>query len=254
MEDYQKLYRSNQDSFIAYRKIVPNQANKTGIIFLGGFNSNMNGTKALATASFAKENNLDFISFDYSGHGNSSGEFLEGSIDSWLEDTLLVIDKLADKPQILVGSSMGGWIMLLAAMARPDKIKGLVGIAAAPDFTEDLIWNCLSAEQKDILATKKVVSFGNGYCDEEYLISRNLIEGSRKHLLLDKEIPLDLPIHLIHGMNDKDVPYETAIRIAKITNNENIKITLIKGAGHRLSNPDELEIIFRAIEDQLRFE
>lgn len=252
MIDYQKLYHSNQETFIAYRKSAPKKSNKFGLIFLGGFNSDMNGTKACAISKYAEQHDYDFIRFDYSGHGNSSGEFKAGSLDTWLQDTLYVIDKLTDKPQILIGSSMGGWLMLLAALAIPEKIKGLIGLAAAPDFTEELIWKDLSDEQKQELADKKQIFYSNEFCTDPYLISEKLILESRRHLLLDKEIPLNIPIHLIQGMKDDDVPFSTAIRIAEKVQSENVKISLLKNSGHRLSSPEELQFIFEVIDDFIK--
>ena len=254
MTNYQKLYHSNQDSFTAYHKISAKQNNKPGLIFLSGFKSDMNGNKAKAIAEYALKNEHDLIRFDYSGHGNSSGEFIDGTIGLWLENTLNIIDQLTDKPQILIGSSMGGWIMLLAALARPEKIAGLIGLAAAPDFTEELIWNQLSSAQMDLILKNKQVDFNNEFCDDPYPISLELILDARKHLLLNNEIHLEMPIHLIHGMADKDVPYQTSIRIAEKITGKNVQIHLLKNAGHGLSGPQELEVIYGVISDMLTIE
>lgn len=255
MDNYQKFYHSNKSSFTAYHKIIGKENNKKGLVFLGGFKSDMNGTKASFLKKYAEENNYDLIRFDYSGHGNSSGDFADNSINSWLEDTLRVIDELTDKPQILIGSSMGGWLMLLVALLRPTKIVELIGLAAAPDFTEELIWDHLTIKQKEDLIQNGSINFSNEFCDEPYLISKKLIEESRQHLLLDKEIPLDIPIHLIHGMEDKDVPYETSIRIAKAVRGDKVKIHLIKDAGHNLSREQDLDfiskVIFSTLEESL---
>ncbi len=248
MNNYQKLYHANQETFTAYHKISAKQNNKPGLIFLSGFKSDMNGTKAQAIKKYAEKNDLDLILFEYSGHGNSSGKFIDGTIGLWLKNTLDVIDQLTDKPQILIGSSMGGWIMLLAALARPEKIIKLIGIAAAPDFTEELIWNQLSIEQKNLIQKNKQIDFSNEFCDDAYPISLELIEEARNHLLLDKEIPIDIPIHLIHGMEDKDVPYSTALRIAEKLTSTNVTIHLLKNAGHGVSKPEELEFIYKVIE------
>ena len=180
-------------------------------------------------------------------HGNSSGEFTDCSIDIWLKNTLRVIDELTDKPQILIGSSMGGWLMLLAAMVRPHRVAGLVGLAAAPDFTEELIWDYMTSTQKEKILKDKIIDFSNEFCEDSYPISHKLIEESRQHLLLSKKLALEMPIHLIHGMEDKDVPYKVAIRIAEAVSSNNVKIHLLKGAGHRLSEPNELEFIYQII-------
>ncbi len=247
MTNYQKLYHSDQQSFIAYHKITAKQNNKQGLIFLSGFKSDMHGTKAKAIAAYAEQNDYDLIRFDYSGHGNSSGHFHDGSIDSWLKDTIYVIDQLTQKPQILIGSSMGGWLMLLAALARPKRISYLIGLAAAPDFTQELIWDCLSPQEKEQLINDKQISFSNEFCQDAYPISYELITKSQPHLLLNKEIPIHVPIHLIHGMEDKDVPFSSAIRIAEKVTGKEVKISLLKNAGHGLSQPEELELIYQAI-------
>ncbi len=251
MADYQKLHYSNQEKFLAYKQYkAKNPNNKPGIIFLGGFKSDMEGTKAQAIDKFARKQDYNFIRFDYSGHGKSSEDFTAGTIGSWLQDTLLIIDKLTDvKPQILIGSSMGGWLMLLAALARPKKIVSLIGLAAAADFTENLIFNLLSLEQKECLERDKMIVFRNKFCDDLYPITYQLIEDGRKHLLLNKSIELNIPITLIHGMNDQDVPYETSINIAeKVTSNQ-VNVHLIKEADHRLSTDGQMEFICRRIDE-----
>jgi pimeloyl-ACP methyl ester carboxylesterase len=252
MKDYQKLYYSNQQDFLSYYKTSYKNSPKPGIIFLGGFKSDMNGTKAQAIASYASKNKYNFIKFDYSGHGRSSKNFCECSIDTWLEDTLLIIDYFAqDKPQILIGSSMGGWIMLLAALLRPEKICGLIGLAAAPDFTEDLIFNCLTEEQKKELLSNKIISYSNEFCQDSYPISLKLINDSRQHLILRNVINLKMPIRLIHGMQDVDVPYSTSIKIAELVESQDIILHLIKNAGHSLSEKDNLEIIYKNIDEMI---
>jgi pimeloyl-ACP methyl ester carboxylesterase len=250
MNDYQTLYYPNQKDFLAYRQHHAKLHNKYGLIFLGGFKSDMNGTKAQAIASFAEKNDYDFLRFDYFGHGNSSKEFIDGTIGIWLDNTLKIIDSLTkDQPQILIGSSMGGWIMLLAALARPHKIAGLVGLAAAADFTENLIWNKMSENQKLTLETKKEVLFNNEFCEDAYPISYDLINEARGHLILNKEIRLNMPIRLIHGMQDKDVPFQTSIRLAEKLTSLDVQVRLIKNSGHRLSSEMELDIIYQTISD-----
>ncbi len=252
MNKYQKLYYYNQDKFLAYRQSSAKKQNKYGLIFLGGFKSDMNGTKAQAISRYAEEKGCDFIRFDYSGHGNSSGEFIDGTIGLWLQNTLKIIDELTnDQPQILIGSSMGGWIMFLAALARPERIAGLVGLAAAPDFTEELIWDCLSDQQRKTLDEKKLIEYNNEFCEDAYPIAYDLIKDARQHLLLNKTIDLDIPIRLIHGMQDKDVPYQTSIRLAEKLISKDVQVHLLKDSGHRLSSPQELDFIYETITDLL---
>ncbi len=253
MNDYQKLYYSNQENFLAYRQNRAKSHNKHGIIFLSGFKSDMNGTKAQAISEYAIKNDYDFISFDYFGHGNSSGEFINGTINTWLENAIKIIDELTkDQPQILVGSSMGGWIMLLAALARPQRVAGLVGLAAAPDFTEELIWNCMSEKQKEELNKEREIFFNNEFCEDAYQISYDLIHQSRQHLLLNDQIAIDVPIRLIHGMEDKDVPYQTSIRVAEKVTSNDVEVRLLKNSGHRLSSPEDFKIIYQTISELMR--
>ena len=242
------IINCNKD-YLAYNKYSANNNNKPGLIFLGGFKSDMNGTKALAFEKYAKKNNLDYIRFDYTGHGESSGEFIDGTIGAWLKNTLTIIDKVADnKSQILIGSSMGGWIMLLAALKRPERIAALLGLASAPDFTEELIWNKMTDSQKEEMATKGQVDFSNEFCTDAYPISSKLILEARNHLLLNKQIPLNIPIRLVHGMDDKDVPYNTSIRTAQQVTSNNAQVHLLKGAGHRLSQAHELDFIYKELD------
>ena len=243
-----KLLYSNKEYLIYNKYCAKNKDNKPGVIFLGGFKSDMNGTKAKAIAVHAEKNNYNLIRFDYFGHGESSGNFTNGTISQWLENTLTIIDQLTeDKPQIIIGSSMGGRLMLLAALARPKKIVGLIGLAAAPDFTEELIWDLMTPKQKEIVQKDGVVDFSNEFCEDAYPISLKLVTDARQHLLLNKKIPINVPVDLIHGMNDKDVPYNTSIRIAEQLTSEDVNIHIIKKAGHRLSEIDELEVVYKTI-------
>jgi uncharacterized protein len=247
MNNKSRLYYSNKE-YLAYNKNSPKNSNKYGLIFLGGFKSDMNGTKAMALNDFALKNNYDLLRFDYFGHGESSGEFIDGTIGLWLENTLAIIDEIAsDKPQILIGSSLGGWLMLLAAIARPKKFIGLIGLAVAPDFTEELIWDFLSNKQKEEIEVKGQVDFANEFCEDPYPISLKLITEARKHLLLNSDIKIEVALHLLHGMEDKDVPYSTSIRVAEKLKGKDVKIHLIKDAGHGLSRPEDLEFIYKTI-------
>lgn len=249
MKKYQKLEYS-EENFLSYYKYSAKKNNKQGIIFFGGFKSNMNGTKAEALKQYSIEKDLDLVLFDYFGHGNSSGNFVDGNIGIWLENCLAMLDKICDdKPQIIIGSSMGGWLMLLAAMQRQKKIKALIGLATAADFTEENIYKNLTDEQKHELANNNIINFKNEFCQDPYPISKNLIYSSRPYLVLKAEIELDMPIRLIHGMEDKDIPYKTSLEIAQRLTSKNVVVHLIKSAEHNLSRPEDLKFIFSLIDE-----
>ncbi|MGD1876472.1 MAG: alpha/beta fold hydrolase [Kiloniellaceae bacterium] len=219
-----------------------------GLMFLGGFMSDMSGSKALALEDYAGRNGRDFIRFDYRGHGASSGRFEDGTIGAWAGDALAVLDALPAGPQILVGSSMGGWMMLLVALARPQRIAGLVGIAAAPDFTEDLIWGRATPEQRAALERHGYVDNPSEYSETPYRITRRLIEEGRAHLLLGGPIPLTCPVRLIHGLQAVDVPWQTSLRLAQALQSDDGEVTLVKNAAHRLSEPADLARLERTID------
>ena len=220
-----------------------------GVVFLGGFMSDMTGTKAVALEAHCRVQARAFVRFDYQGHGASSGEFLDGTIGRWAADAIDVLDTLTDGPQVLVGSSMGGWIMLLAALARPDRVSGLLGISPAPDFTEDLMWRDFNAETRDALLRDGVVELPSDYDDGPYLIARGLIEEARAHLQLRASIALTCPVRLIQGMADDAVPWETSVRLAEALQSTDVTVSLIKHAGHRLSEPSEIARITAALDE-----
>jgi pimeloyl-ACP methyl ester carboxylesterase len=201
----------------------------------------MTGDKAMALESFCRGRGQAFLRFDYTGHGASSGRFEDGTIGAWAEDAVFALDRLTEGPQVLVGSSMGGWIMLLAALKRPERIAGLVGTAAAPDFTEDLLDVVFTEEQKAALARDGFVPVPNCYGKDPYPITRKLIEDGRRHLLLRGPITIALPARLIHGTADRDVPWQTSIRLAERLASTDVEITLVKDGDHRLSAPRDLE-------------
>ncbi len=223
---------------IAYRQ---SPGKGPGVMFLTGFKSDMTGDKALALESLCRAEGRAFIRFDYTGHGESSGAFTDGTIGRWTDDALLVLDRIAEGPQVLVGSSMGGWIALLVARRRPERVAALVGIAAAPDFTEELIHAALDPASRDRLARDGQIPLPSEYGPEPTVITRALIEDGRKHLLLGGPIALDVPVRLIHGMRDPDVPWRTAIRIAEKLVALDVEVTLVKNGGHRQSEPADLE-------------
>ena len=235
---------------IAYRRLAARAGGeRPGIVFLSGFASDMTGAKGTALAAWAQERGRALLRFDYSGHGQSSGAFRDGTIGRWTADALAAIDRLTTGPQILVGSSMGGWIMLLAALARPDRIAGLVGIAAAPDFTEELMWAKMSPETRARLLAEGIIREPSQYQDTPLEISRALIEDGRRHLLLRGPIDIRCPVRLLHGMADPDVPWQTSVRLAEQLTGEDTTVTLIKDGDHRLSRTEDLQRIFAAVEE-----
>jgi pimeloyl-ACP methyl ester carboxylesterase len=221
------------------------------VVFLPGFRSDMTGDKTTALAAFCAERGQAMLRFDYSGHGISGGRFEDGTIGRWTDDALAVIDRLTDGPLVLVGSSMGGWIALLAALARPDRVAALIGIAAAPDFTETLMWQAMTIEQRATLMRDGVLARPSQY-GEPYPITRALIEDGRTRLLLNAPIALDCPVRLLHGQDDPDVPWEMALRVAERLTSRDVQVILVKDGGHRLSRPQDLALLCRTLAALLR--
>lgn len=222
---------------IAYHRIA---GKSPGVVFLTGYRSDMTGQKALRLESFCRGCGRAFLRFDYYGHGQSSGDFVDGSIGRWADDAIAVIDALTEGPQVLVGSSLGGWIMLLAAVQRPERVAGLVGTAAAPDFTED-IPGMLNDEQKAALERDGVVPVYSPYDPEPTPVTRRILEDGRCHLVLTRAIPLSCPVRLIHGMQDPDVPWQTSLKLAAALDSTDVEVTLVKSGDHRLSEPRDLD-------------
>lgn len=220
-----------------------------GVVFLGGFKSDMTGTKAMFLQDWADRNGRAFLRFDYSGHGESSGDFEQGAIGDWAEDARAAITALTEGPQLLVGSSMGGWIALLLARAMPERVAGLVSVAAAPDFTEDGYWADFSDAQREKVMRDGRIELPSDYDDQPYVITRRLIEDGRRHLVLRGPLPLPFPVRMLQGTADQDVPMGWALRLLEHAEGEDVRLTLVKGADHRFSTPDCLELVIAAIED-----
>jgi pimeloyl-ACP methyl ester carboxylesterase len=237
-----KLARPNGKG-LAWRRL---SGREPTVVFLPGFGSDMSGEKATSLATFCSNVGQAMLRFDYSGHGESDGRFEEGTIGQWTEDALAVMDAVSAGPLLLVGSSMGGWIALLAALARPERVAGIVGIAAAPDFTEILMWQSMTFEERDRLMADGVVFAPNRY-GPPTPITRALIEDGRKHLLLDRPIPLTCPVRLLHGQNDQDVPWELSLRIAERLESTDVHVILVKDGEHRLSRPADLALLHRTL-------
>ncbi len=239
-----KILQRPNNHTLAYHRSPGEQP---GVVFMGGFLSDMSGAKALTLEAWCQQQGLAFVRFDYLGHGGSSGRFEDGTIGQWSEDAIAVLDQLTQGPQILVGSSMGAWMMLLTALARPQRMAGLIGIAAAPDFTEDRLWQGLDETQQTRLLTEGMMLLPSDYRETPYAITLELIEEARQHLLLPNVLPLSCPVRLLHGMKDSDVPWHTSIRLAQQLSSHDVRVTLIKDGEHRLSIPQDLALLIRTL-------
>lgn len=225
---------------IAYRK---REGRGPTILFLPGYASDMEGTKAVALDAFAAERGLKMLRFDYSGTGSSEGRFDEGTLARWTDEATAVLDRLADGPVVLVGSSMGGWIALHLALRRPDRVAGLIGIAAAPDFTE---WGYSEDEQATLHRDGRLEQ-PNPYAPEPQLTTLGFWESGQAMRLLESPIAIECPVRLIHGDTDEDVPLDLAFRLKDRLHSGDVQVIVIKGGGHRLSAPHEIETIRSAV-------
>ena len=233
----------------AYKALHQERANaqNPGLVFLAGHGSDMDGSKAIALENMANRHNIPFLRFDYFGHGRSDGHFLDGNLSRWLEDCKAMLDALTKGPQILVGSSLGGWLMLLTALQRKNRIAGMVGIAAAPDFTEALIWETLTPAQQKRMKIRGQIALPNPYADEDVIYPYHLIEDGQKHLLLKKEIDLNIPVILHQGMQDCEVPWQTAIQLAEKLTSKDVQIILDKHGGHRYSEAAQIDALLASV-------
>ncbi|TCP62985.1 pimeloyl-ACP methyl ester carboxylesterase [Rhodovulum bhavnagarense] len=222
-----------------------------GVVFLGGFMSDMEGTKARHLETWARGCGRSFLRFDYSGHGQSSGAFADGCIGDWAQDAGAALSALTEGPQVLVGSSMGGWIALLLARALPERVVGMVGIAAAPDFTEDSMWAGFARDQRAALMADGRIEIPSGYADSPYTITRRLIEEGRENLVLRDPLRLPFPVRLLQGTADEDVEMTTALRLLAHIDCADARLTLVKGADHRFSEPADLALVEQAITEIL---
>ncbi len=219
------------------------------LVFLPGYMSDMQGTKALALEAWAGRTGRASLRLDYSGCGQSGGRFEDGSIRRWAADAQAAIEAVAPGPLLLIGSSMGGWIMLHLALALGERVQALVGIAAAPDFTR---WGlALDADEVERLAHSGFVSRASGYGPEPYRYCRALLEDAEGACLLDAEIAIDCPVRLLHGQLDADVPFDISVRLASRLRSADVQTILIKSGDHRLSMPDDLGLLFRTLEGLL---
>jgi pimeloyl-ACP methyl ester carboxylesterase len=227
-----------------------------GLLWLGGFKSDMKGTKAEALDGWANDRDRAMIRFDYSGHGESGGAFTDGTIGRWLDESLAVFDAFCRGPQVLVGSSMGGWLALLLARDRARcapaagaTVAGLVLIAPAVDFTEELMWKQFPDAIKREIEDKGVWMRPSEYGESPYPITRGLIEEGRKHLLLDGLIETRCPVHILQGVQEPDVPWRHAVELVSRFSRDEVVLTLIKDGDHRLSRPEDIDRLIAAIEE-----
>nr|WP_321253811.1 alpha/beta hydrolase [uncultured Ruegeria sp.] len=218
------------------------------IVFLGGLKSDMEGTKAVHLEAWARARGQSFLRFDYSGHGESSGSFEEGCIGDWHQDTVAAVSALTDGPLIVVGSSMGGWQALLLARELPDRIAGMVTIAAAPDFTEDGYWASFSAEQKAAIESDGHVELPSDYM-EPYVVTKRMIVDGREHLVLRDPLRLPFPVRFLQGTADTAVSTETAVRLLERAESPDMRLLLVKDADHRFSDDRCLGLIEDAVLD-----
>lgn len=222
------------------------QTGSPGIVFLAGHGSDMLGTKADALHQLACTHNIPFLRFDYFGHGLSDGSFLDGTITKWVNDCVLMLDLLTTGPQILVGSSLGGWLMFRTTQERRERVAGLVGIAAAPDFTETLVWGGLNGQQKRQMRDDGQIALPNLYAPEDVIYPYHLILDGRDNLVMDGLADLNIPLTLFQGMADNEVPWQTSTQIAEKWGGKQVNVVLDKQAGHRFSENHHLEQICAA--------
>ncbi|MGQ0527736.1 MAG: alpha/beta hydrolase [Alphaproteobacteria bacterium] len=212
------------------------------VLFLGGYRSDMSGTKAGWLGARMASRGQAYVRFDYSGHGQSEGAFEDGTIGAWMDDALAILEQVVKRKAILVGSSMGGWMALLLARARPALVHALVGIAAAPDFTEE-IYASLTEAQKAELNSAGIVRVPNDYSDIPYTYTKDFYEEAKAHLLLREKRRVDFPVRLVQGKKDLDVPWRTALEIERVYQSPDMKVVFIEDGDHRLSREQDLEII-----------
>ena len=233
-------YLDQAGARIAYRR-SPGTSGRAGVVWLGGFHSDMLGEKASVLHDRCREAGRAFVRFDYFGHGESSGEFGQGTVGRWRSDALAVVDRLTEGPLVLVGSSMGGWMALLVALARPERVKGLVLLAPAPDFTDKLMWASFDESQRRQIMERGFWTRPSDYDPAGYPITRDLIVEGREWNVLDGEIAIDVPVRILQGGLDPDVPWTHSLDLADKLRSRDVVWSLIKDGDHRLSRPQDIE-------------
>lgn len=241
-----ETFSPRRDAVIAYQRTLGASKTLPGVMFLGGFRSDMTGTKAAYLEEQCKRRSQSYLRFDYTGHGASNGKFEQGNISTWLADATEVLDKLAEGPQVLVGSSMGGWIALLLAMQRKERLAGLVGLAPAPDFSED-IYNKEFGEEERRHLQKKGLIYRESQYGEPYPLTLQLFQDAKRHLILDKPINITCPVRLIHGKKDPDVPWQKSLQIKDKLASPDATVIFVEDGDHRLSRPEDLALIDKTV-------
>ncbi len=232
------------------RRAGTNPPTGPGFVWLGGYRSDMAGTKAMALDAWCDEQGFACCRHDYSGHGESGGAFRDGTISRWTEESLAVFDAFTDGPQVLVGSSMGGWVALLMARelkrrGEADRLAGMLLIAPAPDFTHELMWPQLTEAQKREIVEKGQLEEPSQYSDEPNIYTRALFDDGEKNLVMTGPIETGCPVHIVQGMLDPDVPYEHAMKLCECLAAEDVTVTLVKDGDHRLSRPQDIALLLR---------
>ena len=243
---------TNEKRSIAYVKHYHSEPKSgLGVLFLGGFRSDMSGTKVSYLEEWCLNNKYNFLKFDYSGHGQSSEDFEAGCLSDWSSDACAVLDQLTTGSQILVGSSMGGWISLLLGKERPERIAAFIGIATAPDFTENSMWSNFDEKERNELVARGKIEIETDYSPEPYIVTKKLIEDGRSNLIMNRELEAPYPVRLLQGMRDTDVDFSTAIRLSEHINHDDVEVTLVKHADHQFSSVYCLELLKLKIESFL---
>ncbi len=246
------FFKSDENR-LAYVRIAASENNYSSpaVMFLGGFKSDMMGTKAMYLQDKCVASGCEFVRFDYSGHGLSDGEFVDGTIGSWKMDAQYILDNVVtSKEVVLVGSSMGGWISLRLLIDNPSRIKGVIGIAAGPDFTKD-IENKMGQGEVEMLERLGRLEVPNDYGDDPYIFTQRLLEDGREQSVLHGEYDISCPLTIIQGKLDADVPWEKALKIKECFKGRETKVHLIDDGDHRLSRDEDLEIIYNAIKEMV---
>lgn len=243
-----EAFATRRGYVLAYRR---QQGRTPWVVFLGGFRSDMEGTKAQYLAEWCEARGHAYLRFDYSGHGRSEGVFEEGTISQWTQDTLDLLSVIQGAPCVLVGSSMGGWIMLRVAEALQRQVVGLVGVAAAPDFTRDLMQRDLSDTQRYELKQSGRIRMVSEYDPEGFILTESFIKDGNSCCLLDRPIAIEAPVRLLQGCEDVEVPWDTALRLSTALTTQNVQVHLLKDGDHRLSKPEQLAILGQTLADLL---